>query len=179
SSDVCSSDLELRQPRRRGPPAEPQGRRRVRGRRARGMGLALRRRAGRAAPMTEAPQPAIPPPPARTPGARELLAGCGVLALLLGVTIGLAWWLIVLLAGSRGDEAPVPNGAEPQIERRATPDGGRPTRRERLALEAELERVERQLAFARAQARSTADPGARDGWRDEIERLEAARDRLR
>ena len=114
-----------------------------------------------------------PPAVGGTTSARStLLGGCAVILVLAGGVVLLAFWLLRELTDGDG-------AARPEAPARQRVDGDeRLTRSRRRELEVELAQVERDLEFARAQARVAIDPPTRGSWKARAEELEARRDEI-
>jgi hypothetical protein len=94
------------------------------------------------------------------------------LVVLLAAIVWLAVTLVGELSGSDDSVEPpsvVPSDAGP----------GAPTRTERRALAAELEQIERDLDFARDQARMALDADTREAWQTRVTALVARREEVR
>ncbi|MBK8979346.1 MAG: hypothetical protein IPM29_25900 [Planctomycetes bacterium] len=108
------------------------------------------------------------------PSPRRVLAvGCLALLGAVGGLTGLGYWLWTALPAGAGASRPVSSDG---------PAPGRAqglTRFERTELEGRLAEVERELTFARGQARLALDPTERGAWQARVAELEEERATLR
>jgi hypothetical protein len=99
-----------------------------------------------------------------------LAGGCALLIGIVAAVVALAFWLWVEIENrpAAGESDPAPRARDGQL-----------SRPERRALEDELERVERDLAFARGQMYAHAEVATRAAWRARVDELTTRRDELR